>query len=166
MVLWRRPLSGRAGHPAPARGRWLHLAAGRRPGKPRPQCPDHHRSVLAQARRSRPVLTARRRRLLRGDLIRSRRLRREHVYIAGGANSAGQAAVNLARYARQITIVVRGGSLAARMSRYLIDEISATPNIDVRTGTHITAAEGAGKLEALALADAKTGRTETVPASA
>jgi len=85
---------------------------------------------------------------------------------AGGANSAGQAAVNLARYARQVTIVVRGGSLAARMSQYLIDEITATANIDVRTGTHIAAAEGTGQLEALALTDTKTGRTETVPASA
>jgi thioredoxin reductase (NADPH) len=60
--------------------------------------------------------------------------------------------------------VVRGGSLAARMSQYLIDEITATPNIDVRTGTHIAAAEGTGRLEALALTDIRTGRTETVPA--
>jgi thioredoxin reductase (NADPH) len=90
----------------------------------------------------------------------------EHVFIAGGANSAGQAAVNLARYAQQVTIVVRGGSLAARMSQYLIDEITATPNIDVLTGTRIAAAEGTGRLEALALTDTKTGRTETVPASA
>ena len=59
----------------------------------------------------------------------------EHVFIAGGANSAGQAAVNLARYARQVTIVIRGDSLAARMSQYLIDEITATINIDVRTST-------------------------------
>src|SRR5262249_19015327 len=59
----------------------------------------------------------------------------EHVFIAGGANSAGQAAVNLARYAQQVTLVVRGESLAARMSQYLIDEIGATPNIGVRTST-------------------------------
>ena len=89
----------------------------------------------------------------------------EHVYIAGGANSAGQAAINLARYARQITIVVRG-SLNARMSQYLIDEISATPNIDVRTTTQVAAAEGTGKLETLTLKDTKTGSTQTVPASA
>ena len=68
--------------------------------------------------------------------------------LPGGANSAGQAAVNLARYARQVTIVVRGDSPAARMSQYLIDEISATPNIDVRTRTRIAAAEGTGELEA------------------
>ena len=90
----------------------------------------------------------------------------EHVFIAGGANSAGQAAVNLARYAQQVTIVVRGGSLAARMSQYLIDEINATPSIDVRTTTQIAAAEGTGKLEALTLKDTKTGSTQTVPASA
>jgi Pyridine nucleotide-disulphide oxidoreductase len=66
----------------------------------------------------------------------------EHVFIAGGANSAGQAAVNLARYAKQVTIVVRGDSLAARMSQYLIDEITATANIDVRTATQIAGAEG------------------------
>ncbi len=90
----------------------------------------------------------------------------EHVFVAGGANSAGQAAVNWARYARQVTILVRGDSLADRMSRYLIDEISATANIDVRTGTQIAAAEGAGKLEALTLTNTKTGSAETVPAAA
>src|SRR5262249_10053398 len=90
----------------------------------------------------------------------------EHVFIVGGANSAGQAAVNLARYAGQVTIVVRGDSLAARMSRYLIDEIAATPNIDVRTSSKIAAAEGTGRLEALTLTDTKTGATETVPAAA
>src|SRR5260221_13804860 len=90
----------------------------------------------------------------------------EHIYIAGGANSAGQTAVNLARYAQQVTIVVRGDSLAARMSQYLIDEITATANIDVRTSTQIAAAEGTGKLDALTLTDTKTGSTQTVPASA
>lgn len=90
----------------------------------------------------------------------------EHVFVAGGANSAGQAAVNLARYAKQVTIAVRGDSLAARMSQYLIDEITATPNIDVRTSTQIAAAEGTGKLEALTLTDTKTGSTATMPAAA
>ena len=90
----------------------------------------------------------------------------EHVFIAGGANSAGQAAVHLARYAEQVTIVVRGDSLAAKMSKYLIDEITATPNIDVRTSTRIAAAGGAGKLETLTLEDSATGSTQTVYASA
>src|SRR6516225_8918495 len=71
----------------------------------------------------------------------------EHVFIAGGANSAGQAAVNLARYAQQVTIVIRGGSLAARMSQYLIDVIDATDNIDVRTHSEIVGAVGTGQLE-------------------
>jgi thioredoxin reductase (NADPH) len=62
--------------------------------------------------------------------------------------------------------VVRGDSLAARMSRYLIDEISATANIDVRTSTQIAGAEGSGQLEALILKDTTTGDAETVPASA
>jgi thioredoxin reductase (NADPH) len=90
----------------------------------------------------------------------------EHVFIVGGANSAGQAAVNLARYAQQVTLVVRGNSLAARMSHYLIDEITATPNIDVRISTQIAAAAGNGKLHALTLTDSDSGRTQTVPASA
>jgi len=90
----------------------------------------------------------------------------EHVFIAGGANSAGQAAVNIARYAQRVTIVVRGDSLAARMSQYLIDEISATGNIDVRTGTEIVSADGVGHLEALTLTDTKTSSTTTVPAAA
>ena len=96
----------------------------------------------------------------------SRAFAGEHIFIAGGANSAGQAAVNLARYARQVTIVIRGESLAARMSQYLIDEISASANIDVRTRTVIRAAEGTPQLAALALADSRTGQTETVAASA
>ena len=90
----------------------------------------------------------------------------EQVFVAGGANSAGQAAVNFARYAQQVTILVRSESLAARMSQYLIEEISATANIDVRTSTRIAAAEGAGKLEALTLMNTKTGSAQTVPASA
>ncbi len=90
----------------------------------------------------------------------------EQVFVAGGANSAGQAAVNLARYARQVTILVRGDSLADRMSQYLIDEIGATVNIGVRTSTRIAAAEGTGKLEALTLMNTKTGIAQTVPASA
>jgi thioredoxin reductase (NADPH) len=90
----------------------------------------------------------------------------EHVFIAGGANSAGQAALNVARYARQVTLVVRGDSLAARMSRYLIDQIAATPNVDVRTNTEIVAAYGVGTLQTLTLTDARAGRTETVAAAA
>ena len=90
----------------------------------------------------------------------------QHVFVAGAANSAGQAAVNLARHAAQVTILVRGDSLAARMSQYLIDEINGTPNIDVQPHTEVAHALGNGRLEALALTSNKTGATTTVPASA
>lgn len=90
----------------------------------------------------------------------------QHVFVAGAANSAGQAAVNLARHAAQVTILVRGDSLAARMSQYLIDEINGTPNIDVQPRTEVAHALGNGRLEALALTNNKTGATTTVPASA
>ena len=55
----------------------------------------------------------------------------EIVYVVGGANSAGQAAMNFARYADRVVILVRGDSLSSTMSQYLIDQIKATPNIQV-----------------------------------
>ena len=88
------------------------------------------------------------------------------VFIAGGANSAGQAAVNLARHARQVTLLVRGDSVAATMSQYLIDEINGTANIDIRHNTEVAGAEGDTQLEALVLLDNTTGITESVHASA
>jgi thioredoxin reductase (NADPH) len=93
-------------------------------------------------------------------------LQGQHVFIAGAANSAGQAAINLARHARQVTVVARGDSLALHMSHYLIDEIAATANIDVRTNTEVTGAEGDATLETLILTHNKTGVSETVAASA
>jgi thioredoxin reductase (NADPH) len=86
------------------------------------------------------------------------------VVVAGGGNSAGQSALHLARYARRVTIAVRGDSLAESMSQYLIATIEETPNIEVRTGTEVAAAEGDGRLERLSL---RTGAgLETVPAAA
>ena len=73
------------------------------------------------------------------------------VFIAGGANSAGQAAVNLACYAGQVTLVVRRDSVAATMSQYLIDEINGTLNVDIRHNTEIAGADGAEQLETLLL---------------
>jgi thioredoxin reductase (NADPH) len=90
----------------------------------------------------------------------------QHVFIAGAANSAGQAAINLARHARQVTLLARGETLTTRMSQYLIDEITATANIDVRTSTEVTSADGDGQLETLTLTSNKTGAADTVPASA
>ncbi|GAA1842997.1 FAD-dependent oxidoreductase [Asanoa iriomotensis] len=73
------------------------------------------------------------------------------VYVLGGANSAGQAAVYLARYARRVTLVVRASSLAAGMSHYLVREVEATPNVSVRLGTEIVGGGGSGSLERLVL---------------
>ncbi|MCP9486587.1 MAG: FAD-dependent oxidoreductase [Gaiellaceae bacterium MAG52_C11] len=89
----------------------------------------------------------------------------EPVFVVGGGNSAGQAALHLARYAREVTILVRRSSLVATMSRYLIDAIEGAPNVGVRSGTEIAAAAGDGFLERLELRDA-SGETETVAAAA
>jgi thioredoxin reductase (NADPH) len=93
-------------------------------------------------------------------------MRGQEVYVVGGANSAGQAAVHLARYAARVTMLVRGASLAESMSDYLIREIQAAPNIDVRYHTEAVDGHGNGHLTALTLKDRTTGTTETVPASA
>ena len=90
----------------------------------------------------------------------------ERVYVVGGGNSAGQAARYLSRYARQVTILVRGESLAQSMSRYLIDEIDAAPNMDVAYATQVVGGGGDGRLERLVLADRGTGGERTVEAAA
>jgi thioredoxin reductase (NADPH) len=92
--------------------------------------------------------------------------RGQEVYVVGGGNSAGQAAVHLARYAARVTILVRRESLAETMSRYLIDEIDGSDNIDVRPYTEVAGGRGDGSLEALELRDCHTGRRQTVPAAA
>lgn len=90
----------------------------------------------------------------------------QHVFVAGAGNSAGQTAIYLAKYAAQVTIVVRGDALAKSMSEYLITEIAGTPNIDVRLTTEVVGAHGAGQLGGLALRHRRTEETETVPAAA
>jgi thioredoxin reductase (NADPH) len=86
------------------------------------------------------------------------------VYIVGGANSAGQAAVYLSKGARSVTILVRGPSLEKSMSYYLIQQIEQVPNITVRTCTEVVGAEGDGHLERLTLRDSNTGERQTVEA--
>ena len=88
----------------------------------------------------------------------------QDVFIVGGANSAGQAAVYLARGARSVTLLVRGPSLEHSMSHYLVQQIAHLPKISVRTCTEIIAAGGSDHLESLTLRDTATGRTETVSA--
>ena len=86
------------------------------------------------------------------------------IYIVGGANSAGQAAVYLAKSARSVTILVRGPSLEKSMSHYLIQQVDAIPAISVRTSTEVAAAHGTDHLRQLTLVDRDTGATETVDA--
>ena len=88
------------------------------------------------------------------------------VFVVGGGNSAGQAAVHLARHARRVTILVRRTTLAETMSRYLIDEIEGQPNVDVRYRTQIVAGSGDGALESLTLEQTATGAREVVAADA
>lgn len=89
----------------------------------------------------------------------------EDVYIVGGANSAGQAAMYFSKYARKITMLVRGDSLAKSMSQYLIDQISATDNIAVQVHSSVVEAKGETSLEAITIANTITGEKETVPAT-
>ena len=88
------------------------------------------------------------------------------VFVVGGANSAGQAAVHLARYAARVTMLVRGQSLAESMSEYLIKEITSTPNIAVRHNAVVAGGTGTCSLESLTIRDRVSGVTETVPAEA
>ena len=90
----------------------------------------------------------------------------QRVLVVGGANSAGQAAVHLARHAEQVTLLVRGGSLADGMSAYLVEELQRAGNVAVRLRTEVTAVEGAGRLEAVTVRDGVTEATETLPAAA
>lgn len=89
-----------------------------------------------------------------------------NVFVVGGANSAGQAALHLAGQARRVTVLVRGDSLAERMSRYLVDRLERTPNVVVRTRCEVVGAEGDGRLERLVLSERGSGDRETVDADA
>jgi thioredoxin reductase (NADPH) len=86
------------------------------------------------------------------------------AYIVGGANSAGQAALHLARYARRVTLVVRAQSLGAGMSHYLVKEVDAAPNVEVRVGCEVVGGGGDGRLQYLVLREGATGEEETVTA--
>jgi thioredoxin reductase (NADPH) len=88
------------------------------------------------------------------------------AYVLGGANSAGQAALHVAEYARRVTMVVRAASLDAAMSHYLVRQIEEAPNISVRLGTEVVGGDGTGWLEHLVLRRLADGATETVPADA
>jgi len=88
----------------------------------------------------------------------------EDIYIVGGANSAGQAAVFFSRHAATVTVLVRGPNLEASMSHYLIKQLDAIDNVFVRTGTEVVEACGDGHLQRLVLSDRTSGEKETVAA--
>jgi len=96
----------------------------------------------------------------------ARAMKGSEVFVVGGANSAGQAAVHLARYAAQVTVLVRGRPLADSMSEYLIRAIESAPNIAVRYGVAVTGGTGQSRLEGLTLTDLESGAAETVNAVA
>ena len=90
----------------------------------------------------------------------------EIVYVVGGANSAGQAAMNFAKYAERVVILVRGESLSATMSQYLIDQIKQTPNIQIWGRASVAEAHGDTHLEEISILCSDTDKVERVPASA
>ena len=92
-------------------------------------------------------------------------LKGKEAFILGGGNSAGQAALHLARYARHVTLILRGSSLAAGMSHYLVQAVEATPNVEVRVGTTVAGGGGDGHLQQLVLRNG-SGEEETVAADA
>jgi thioredoxin reductase (NADPH) len=88
------------------------------------------------------------------------------IYIVGGANSAGQAALYFSKFARQVTMLVRGEALSDSMSQYLEDQIAATKNIEVRLRSSVIGVDGANRCETITIQDNKTRATKSVPASA
>ncbi len=100
-----------------------------------------------------------------GSITEAFSCQNEEVYIVGGANSAGQAAVYFSKYARRVVMLVRGASLSASMSQYLIDQIAQTGNIQVECQTRVVAVHGEGHLERITIACDQGGTTEDVPAS-
>jgi thioredoxin reductase (NADPH) len=98
-------------------------------------------------------------------IVEARSCKDEDVYIIGGANSAGQAAVHFSSYARRVVMLVRGESLNATMSKYLIDRIEQTPNIVVECGSSVVGVHGQARLEELSIKCHATGQVDQVRAS-
>jgi len=92
--------------------------------------------------------------------------RGEHIIIVGGANSAGQAAMHFSQYDCKVTVLVRASALEKGMSRYLVDQIEATPNIEVLTRTEVLGARGEKRFESITIENKDTGEIATLPAAA
>ena len=88
------------------------------------------------------------------------------VFVIGGANSAGQGAMFLSRFASEVTVLIRGDSLQSSMSQYLIDQIDGTDNISLMTNTEVTAVDGSDRLETITITNNESGESDTVPADA
>jgi thioredoxin reductase (NADPH) len=95
----------------------------------------------------------------------ARQVEGQDVYVIGAANSAGQAVLNFARYAKRVVLLVRGPGLEDTMSAYLVQRIRDAENVEVRLQTQVTAVDGSGHLERLTLVDRSAGAEETVDAS-
>jgi len=89
----------------------------------------------------------------------------ENVYMVGGANSAGQAAIHFSKYAKTVTLVVRGESLAKSMSYYLVNQINRTSNINVLLNSKVIEVKGENRLEFVTIINAQTGEQNTLPCS-
>ena len=96
----------------------------------------------------------------------ARAMQGRDVFVVGAGNSAGQAAMHLSRYASSVTMLVRGESLRASMSEYLVSEVEHAPNVSVRLRTQVVDGAGAGRLASITLQEKGGGRREVVPASA
>jgi thioredoxin reductase (NADPH) len=101
-----------------------------------------------------------------GGVTEAQAMDGQQVYVIGGGNSAGQAAIHLAKHAERVTMIVRSGSLGASMSHYLVKTIEAKGNIDVHLYTEVIDGGGAGQLEELVLRDNTTGHTRAARAAA
>lgn len=100
------------------------------------------------------------------SIVEALSYRGQDVFLVGGANSAGQAAVHFAQYCTNVTMLVRGDSLEKSMSQYLIDQIRETGNIQVRLNTSVIGVLGQECLESITIQNNRTGQVETLPASA
>jgi thioredoxin reductase (NADPH) len=90
----------------------------------------------------------------------------QHMFVVGGANSAGQGAMHFSRYASTVSILVRASSLELGMSQYLVDQIAATPNIEVLTRSEVLSVQGSGRLESITYKNDDTGEVSTKQAGA
>jgi thioredoxin reductase (NADPH) len=89
----------------------------------------------------------------------------EDIFMVGGANSAGQSAIHFSKYAKTVTLLVRGDSLNKSMSRYLVHQINETPNIRILLNSKVTEVHGENRLESITITNTQTGQLQTVPTS-